>query len=412
MTLALLIHGGESTAVKLRAELPGVKVRVVFRKGLSAVYDEHTGLAHDFPTLRELVASVDAEYQPGERLAVLAYSAGGWALRHYLRSPDDRELLSAAVFLDSTYGKGDGSSLPAYEGAIEFGRMAQADPKAHRLVLAYHGAPGPGPASPALYSQIIAREIGASGQGPGVFLRGFEFSHAEMQGRAAPLISHELLSGWLGPAPKPRPAVDPWRGLARAAKSDPQGVEAMLRVADALDYERSELARAVEIESQWTPSAKGVDSRGIEYSGAIQMSPQSLRMVGWSGTPEAFRALSLAEQAPYVLAYLGVSRAAWKRPGSLYLAIAGPKWINVEDSHVIGPKGSRVWNDNKPWRGPNDGDVTVGSIRQLGARIPPDAPVSFEPPARPAPAASGGGSWAWLVLLVALAGSGVRRWLS
>jgi hypothetical protein len=211
--------------------------------------------------------------------------------------------------------------------------------------------------------------------------------------------------------------VTPWNGLRRAVASDPAGVGAVLRVADALDWSRAELAWVCEFESGHTfsPSALGRDSRGIEYSGLIQIGSFNLSAIGWRGTPAAFRALTLTEQAPYVETYLRKTRARWQRPGDLYIAVAGPKYLGKPDATIVGPVGGRVWNDNPAWRPASGGPVTVGSIRRIAVNVPPGAPVEFErwvpadKPVTPGPRRVAASDFSWLLLL-ALADSGRRHW--
>lgn len=193
MTQIVLIHGGESTRPKLEAALPGARVAIVYRPGLSAAYNEVTGVAHDFPTLEELLSEFAPDWSPGEPLVVLGFSAGGWALRYYLRDPAARAAISAAIFLDSLYSSGSTCDLSPYQGVLAFADMANADPAHHRLIMSYSQAtPTPGICSEAIESQKA---------GPGVFVRGYpNGDHSAQQGVAGPEVIRDWVAPWIGGA--------------------------------------------------------------------------------------------------------------------------------------------------------------------------------------------------------------------
>ena len=187
----VLIHGGKSTVAKLQAAMPDANVALAYREGLSASYDERTGIAHDFPTLEEFMAEYAPDWSLGEPLAVLAFSAGGWALRYYLRDPRARELISAAIFLDSTYCGDPCDPTVNFGGVIAFAEAANADPSQKRLVMTYSQAhPGPGRGANAIEA--------AAGAGPGVFVRGYaNADHGGQQGIVGPEMVRELIAGWI-----------------------------------------------------------------------------------------------------------------------------------------------------------------------------------------------------------------------
>lgn len=187
----VLIHGGESTGKKFQAIMPDAVVTVVYKPGLSSVYDELTGLAKDFPTIASLMAQYAPSWSPGDPLVVMGFSAGGWALRHYLRSAEDRSLIAAAVFLDSLYASG-GACVP-FDGVLEFAKMAVADSSSKRLVMTYsQGHPGPG-----ICSNFIAKEVGQS-DGPAVYVVAPPgLTHGDHQGVVGPLVLEKYIAGWL-----------------------------------------------------------------------------------------------------------------------------------------------------------------------------------------------------------------------
>lgn len=187
----VLIHGGESTVPKLRAALPSANVVVVYREGLSSGYSEVSGLAKEYPTLRGLLAKYAPGWSPGTPLVVLAFSAGGWALRDAQARGD-----VAAVFLDSLYGApGNVCDLSPYQGVVAYGKEANASPQAKRLVMTYsQGSPAPG-----ICSQAVQKAVGA---GPGVFVRGYaNADHTAQQGVVGPAVVKELVAPWLGRGP-------------------------------------------------------------------------------------------------------------------------------------------------------------------------------------------------------------------
>lgn len=190
----VLIHGGQSTVPKLEAALPGAHVTVIYRKGLSEVYDEKTGLAKDYPTLEALLAEFDPSWSPGTPLVIFGYSAGGWALRYYLRDPGARQSINAAIFLDSLYGAPNGQcNLAPYDGVIEYAKLANQDPSSHRLIMTYSLATP----APSICSETIAKKF----EGPGVFVKGYQNGdHGAQQGVAGPEALKLFVAPWIGGA--------------------------------------------------------------------------------------------------------------------------------------------------------------------------------------------------------------------
>lgn len=192
MTQIVLIHGGKSTAAKLEKALPGARVAVVYREGLSESYNEVSGIAKDYPTLGALMEHYAPEWSAGEPLVMLGFSAGAWALRYYLRDPSAREAITAAIFLDGTYGnQGSACNLAPYDGVLAYAKLANDEPGLHRLVMTYSQAhPGPG---------ICANAIEKKEPGPGVFVRGYpNGDHGGQQGIVGPAIVEELVTPWIG----------------------------------------------------------------------------------------------------------------------------------------------------------------------------------------------------------------------
>lgn len=124
----LFFHGPAAPREKYEAALGG-PYTVVFPPGasLSASYDERSGLA------RTPLPAVLDRYAPGwsQPLVLLAFSAGNWAVRHWLRDPANRELVACFVSIDGLHGE----SMASLGGVLEFARMCEADPARHRLVV-------------------------------------------------------------------------------------------------------------------------------------------------------------------------------------------------------------------------------------------------------------------------------------
>ncbi len=189
----VLIHGGESTVPKLEAALQGSEAVAIYREGLSSGYSEVTGLAKEYPTLRGLLAKYVPGWAPGTPLVVLGYSAGGWALRYYLRDVQARGDVTAAIFLDSLYGApGNVCDLSPYQGVIAYGKEANASPGTKRLVMTYSQAhPAPG-----ICSQAVQKAVGA---GSGVIVQGYaNADHGAQQGVAGPAAVKDHVAPWIG----------------------------------------------------------------------------------------------------------------------------------------------------------------------------------------------------------------------
>lgn len=127
---------------------------------------------------------------------------------------------------------------------------------------------------------------------------------------------------------------------------------------------------SVMAESGGDPTAKNKSGA----TGAMQIMPDNLKAMGT--TPEEFAKLSTAEQVPYMLKYFkDRDLTAEATPDQYYVAVAaggkaadGERWWKKPDSTVVYPKGSKGWEQNKPWRPADDGDITVGSIKAYGRR--------------------------------------------
>ena len=195
-----------------------------------------------------------------------------------------------------------------------------------------------------------------------------------------------------------------WQGLAHAWSTDPEGVKAILRVADSLSRHpdrdtmspslRVELASIIENESRWNPAIKN----SINCVGLIQFCPGTARTLGYS--PAEIASLSRTEQARLVAEYY--SRLKPPRvPGDLYLLTFLPAYAGDPPGTVIAcegvqtpVKGARlsqhvVWRDNPGLRGPG-GCITVDSVRWAAlhrSKTPPPIDLDdidpYPPPSPP-----------------------------
>ena len=172
--------------------MPGSHAVAVYREGLSSGYSEVSGLAKEYPTLRKMLAEHAPGWAPGTPLVVLGYSAGGWALRYYLRDQQARGDVTAAIFLDSLYGAPGGvCDLGPYQGVVAYGKEANASGK-KRLIMTYSQAhPAPG-----VCSQAVQKAVGA---GPNVIVQGYaNADHGAQQGVAGPAAVKDYVTPWLG----------------------------------------------------------------------------------------------------------------------------------------------------------------------------------------------------------------------
>lgn len=130
-------------------------------------------------------------------------------------------------------------------------------------------------------------------------------------------------------------------------------------------WPRAELDASISIESGWDPH---ISNPSTNAGGLIGFMPFVLKNLGWKGTPEAFRAQSTTQQAPWVGKYLDSIPGKWRVPGDTYLALAASGHVGAPDGRVIYPKGSKAWEQNPGWRPKGGGDITAGSIRAVVLR--------------------------------------------
>lgn len=117
--ICLFLHANPVVGPKY-SEALGVSPIFVNRNGLSAVYAETTGLARDYPTLRSLLKRYAPDADPDAPVILLAFSAGCWAARYYLRDPDARQQIAACMLIDGLHGL----SEAALSGPEDYARDA------------------------------------------------------------------------------------------------------------------------------------------------------------------------------------------------------------------------------------------------------------------------------------------------
>lgn len=209
--------------------------------------------------------------------------------------------------------------------------------------------------------------------------------------------------------------------MARASEQDrDEALAVWLQPAVEAGWPVAELDATVEIESGWDPTAWNPDpahpsdpNRGA--SGIFQAMPGTLRALHFDGTPEAFRLLDAPAQAAVMAQFYERVPRPWRQPGDTYLAVAAPAALGEPDDHEVYAQGSKAWERNPGWRGP-DGRITAGSIRAVLLRrlarpgnrpLPkpqPDRPKPRpRPRPKPQPLAVTDDSWKAAALLIALA---------
>lgn len=180
-TQVVLFHGAESTKKLLEDALPGSRAVVIRREGSTTAYNEVTGIGKEYPTLRGLLAKFAPEWRPGDRLVVLGYSAGAYALRYYLRDLQARSDISTAIFLDGLYGAPENKcDFAPYAGVIAYGKMS-----GKQLIMTYSQAhPAPKICSEAIAAQVSgAQVVGAANK-----------DHAAQQTVVAPEVLRTLVA--------------------------------------------------------------------------------------------------------------------------------------------------------------------------------------------------------------------------
>jgi hypothetical protein len=152
-------------------------------------------------------------------------------------------------------------------------------------------------------------------------------------------------------------------GIRRASARD---LEELERIATACGFDPDELATIISVESGWNPKAHN----SIRAGGLIGFLPSTLTRLGWTGKPEEFWGLSIAEQLRFVAKFYEPWCGRIHHPGDLYLATFWPQAVGASDDTIIAAENGPheiVWQQNPALRGP-DGIITAGSVRAVVLR--------------------------------------------
>lgn len=158
---AILIHGGESVRPKYEAALArsGLTFHVFYKGGFSSSYQSYAE-AH---TLEQFLDEVAPEWNPGDPLVLIGFSAGCWAPRHWMQDASSRSLVSALVLLDGMHSSGNDQvcNTDKLSGIFAFADMAKADPSAHLLVVTNTDIVPPGYASTSACAEALLEYMDA-----------------------------------------------------------------------------------------------------------------------------------------------------------------------------------------------------------------------------------------------------------
>jgi len=142
--------------------------------------------------------------------------------------------------------------------------------------------------------------------------------------------------------------------------------------ASAANLNTDAIKRIIQLESGGDPAAKNPSGA----TGLIQFMPETAKAMGT--TTEELAKMPVEDQVRYVVKYFeNAGITAESPPDDYALAVAAPAFVGKPDSTVVYAKGSAAWDQNKPWRPADGGDITVGSIkaayRSKGGSEPPAA---------------------------------------
>ena len=193
------IHIGKSLAGDYSAALGGAPVRTFTLGGASGAYDEDTGLASRYPTLEGFLRAEVPEWATGDRLVLVAFSAGCWAPRYWMKDPASRALLGALVLLDGLHSglaPDGGCKLATIGGVNDFAQEANFHPE-EKLLVVTHTAIRVPYASTTQCAALLERNAA----GRGVHILGFPgadaAAHNAQQREVGPQVLGDLVLPWL-----------------------------------------------------------------------------------------------------------------------------------------------------------------------------------------------------------------------
>ena len=121
-----------------------------------------------------------------------------------------------------------------------------------------------------------------------------------------------------------------------------------------------DLATNISLESAFLPNVRSGGNSGL-----IQMSDATSRAFNKGKLADR---LSFKDQIPGIISYFNIGRNIDGPDFRLLGIMRGEegkvRLIDTADTYVIGAKGSSIWNANPSLRGPNNGDITSGSVRR------------------------------------------------
>ena len=148
--------------------------------------------------------------------------------------------------------------------------------------------------------------------------------------------------------------------------TSPAERELVLAAAEAQGYPREEVYSTIQIESGWKPHNWYHGTTPDKAAGGlIGFMPFVLKALGWTGTPEEFRAQSSGQQAPWVGKYFAQVKGRWKHPGDTYVAVAAASFVGRPSYTPVYKAGTKAYDWNKVWDTDKDGVITVGDLRQV-----------------------------------------------
>ena len=118
MTRALFIHASTEVRDKYEAAL-GCPVTFLNRGSFSAAYSENGGLASEFPTLGHAVRRYMPDLPESEPVILLAFSAGCWTARSWLRDVESRARCAAVLLIDGLHSSSETTLAGVIDYAIE-----------------------------------------------------------------------------------------------------------------------------------------------------------------------------------------------------------------------------------------------------------------------------------------------------
>jgi hypothetical protein len=185
--------------------------------------------------------------------------------------------------------------------------------------------------------------------------------------------------------PGTHPGVEVWTRVAESphaivATTSSSDRERVLDEFEKRGWPRAEADAMVAIESAWDPTARNKQG----FGGLIGFGPWLQKK--WGVYPVWEKRPTIAGQVELVGRYLDEAvTKKWRVPGDTYLTGAAPSYIGAPDWQVVYKRGSKAWEQNPGWRGP-DGEITAGSIRAVVLRKMKrmaSAPSGGEPTASP-----------------------------